>query len=98
MFCHPIPVLDHLNVLSYADVLRRDANVGDWVAIIGSGGVGFDAKRWTEDWRVNSTNKARSGAAATLPHQKDKERERGMYIVLMQIKVGKLGNLGRTTG
>ena len=41
----PIPGLDHPNVLSYVDVLRRYANVGDRVAIIRAGGVGFDVKR-----------------------------------------------------
>ena len=62
MFRHPIPSLDHPNVLSYVDVLRRDANVGDRVAIIGAGGIGFDAKMWMEDWGVDGTNEARAGA------------------------------------
>ena len=35
----PIPGLDHPNVLSYIDVLRQDANVGDRIAIIGAGGI-----------------------------------------------------------
>ena len=42
----PIPSLDHPNVLSYIDVLIQDANVGDRVAIIGEGGIGFYPKRW----------------------------------------------------
>ena len=33
----PIPGLDHPNVLSYLDVIRRDANIGDRVSIIGRG-------------------------------------------------------------
>ena len=41
----PIPVLDHPNVLSYKDVLRRDANVGDMSAIIGAGRIGFDVSK-----------------------------------------------------
>ena len=49
MFLHPIPGLDHPNVLSYVDVLRQDTNVGDRVAIIRAGGIGFGAKRWMED-------------------------------------------------
>ena len=44
-----IPGLDHPNVLSYVDVLRQDANVGDRVAIIRAGGIGFDTKRCMED-------------------------------------------------
>ncbi len=37
-----IPGLDHASVLSYLDVLRGDAHVGEHVAIIGAGGIGFD--------------------------------------------------------
>ena len=38
-----IPGLHHSKVLSYVDVLLRGAAVGRRVAIIGAGGVGFDA-------------------------------------------------------
>lgn len=34
--------IDHPSVLSYLDVLRDDAPVGERVAIIGAGGIGFD--------------------------------------------------------
>jgi 2,4-dienoyl-CoA reductase (NADPH2) len=37
-----IPGLDHPCVLGYLDVLRDDAPVGNRVAIIGAGGIGFD--------------------------------------------------------
>ena len=37
-----IPGSDHPNVVSYLDVLSKDAPVGDRVAIVGSGGIGFD--------------------------------------------------------
>ena len=40
------------------------------VAIIGSGGIGFDVKRRMEDWGVDGTNKAREGAAAAVPYQR----------------------------
>ena len=63
----PIPGLDHSNALSYVDVLRRDANVGDRVSIIRVGRVELDAKRWMEDWGVDGTNKARAGSAAVVP-------------------------------
>ena len=69
MFCHLKPGLDHPNVLSYVDVLRQDVNVGNRLAIIGAGGVGFDAKRWMEYWGVEGTNKARAVAAAAVPSQ-----------------------------
>ena len=66
MFHHTIPGLDHPNVLSYIDVLRRDANVGDRFAIIGAEGIGFDANRRMEDWELDGTNKAREEAAAAF--------------------------------
>ncbi len=37
-----IPGLDHPKVLGYIDVLAGGADVGDRVAIIGAGGIGFD--------------------------------------------------------
>ena len=41
-----IPGLDHPSVLSYIDVLAKDAVVGERVAIIGAGGVGVDVATW----------------------------------------------------
>lgn len=38
----PIDGIDHPKVLSYLDVLRDKAPVGNKVAIIGCGGIGFD--------------------------------------------------------
>ena len=37
-----IPGSDHPNVVSYLDVLSKGAPVGNRVAIVGSGGIGFD--------------------------------------------------------
>ncbi len=37
-----IPGIDHPKVLDYADVLLRARPVGDSVAIVGAGGIGFD--------------------------------------------------------
>lgn len=37
-----LPGINHAKVLSYVDVLAGDAVVGDRVAIIGAGGIGFD--------------------------------------------------------
>ena len=37
-----IPGSDHPNVVSYLDVLSKNAPVGSRVAIVGSGGIGFD--------------------------------------------------------
>jgi len=38
--------IDHPNVLSYIDVLRNGAKVGNKVAIIGAGGIGFDVAEY----------------------------------------------------
>ena len=66
----PIPGLDHPNVLSYVNVIRRDTNVGNRVAIIGAGGIGFDARRWIEDRGVDGANKARAEASAAAPSKR----------------------------
>ena len=41
-----IPGIDHPNVLSYIDVLRHKAKVGQKVAVIGAGGIGFDVSEY----------------------------------------------------
>ena len=41
-----IPGIEHSNVLSYIDVLRNKAKVGNNVAIIGAGGIGFDVAEY----------------------------------------------------
>jgi 2,4-dienoyl-CoA reductase (NADPH2) len=38
--------IDHEKVLSYVDVLRDDAAVGQRVAVIGAGGIGFDVSEF----------------------------------------------------
>ena len=101
----PITSLDHPNFLSYVDVLRRDTNVGDRVAIIGAVGIRFNAKMWMEDWVADGTNEARAGDDAA-PSQRRRGRRkkrqkgggRGRSIVLMHRQVGNMGNLGRTAG
>ena len=67
VFCHPVPSLDHPNVLSYIDALRRDANVGNRITVIGAEGIEFDAKRWMEDWGLDGTNKSRAGLLPPSP-------------------------------
>jgi len=103
-----IPGADHPKVLSYIDVLKHDAHIGDHVAIIGAGGIGFDVAEFLlhnkasddlkpetfwEEWGVDPTNLKQGGL--TKPQHKPPKRK----LVLLQRKKGKLGgNLGRTTG
>ncbi|MCW8975093.1 MAG: FAD-dependent oxidoreductase, partial [Sedimenticola sp.] len=42
----PIKGIDHPKVLSYIDVLREHKPVGEQVAIIGAGGIGFDVAEY----------------------------------------------------
>lgn len=43
--------VDHPSVVSYLDVLRDGAPVGERVAIIGAGGIGFDVAEFLTDLR-----------------------------------------------
>jgi len=100
---------DGTNVLSYIDVLRGKAPVGDRVAIIGAGGIGFDVaeflvtedsptedlEAWLEEWGVTDPGEHRGGLAPEGP-QPEKPVRQG---TLLQRKAEKLGKrLGKTTG
>jgi 2,4-dienoyl-CoA reductase (NADPH2) len=94
-------------VLSYVDVLRG-APVGERVAIVGAGGIGFDvaefvlegghsptldAEAWMREWGITDPSHARSGLA---PPQIAPPRRK---VTLLQRKMGGFGkNLGKTTG
>ena len=100
---------DHPKVLSYIDVLRNRVSVGERVAIIGSGGIGFDVAEfllqdghsptldldeWLAEWGVVDPSEARGGLS-----MQRKQPEPNREITLLQRKAGKHGaNLGKTTG
>ncbi len=103
--------IDHPKVLSYLQVLREKVAVGDKVAIIGAGGIGFDVASylaedgeslttnpdaWLNSWGVDKTYQA-SGALNT-----DKLFEKvatKRQITLLQRKTTKVGKgLGKTSG
>ncbi len=104
-----IPGQDGPNVVSYVDVLERNAPVGERVAIVGAGGIGFDvgeflvvppgespsvdAKEWRQEWGVADPAEARGGLVPARPTPPARQ------ITLLQRKRGKLGaGLGKTTG
>lgn len=103
-----IPGVDHPSVLGYLDVLRDGAPVGDRVAILGAGGIGFDVAEYLtyggdkahEDpetyfrlWGVDMDYRAPGGLAA--PERPAPPRT----VHLLQRKTSKVGaGLGRTTG
>ncbi|EER58795.1 NADH:flavin oxidoreductase/NADH oxidase [Acidovorax delafieldii 2AN] len=106
-----IPGQDHPKVLSYIDVLRHGKPVGERVAIVGAGGIGFDVAEflthgehpsttldlpaWQAEWGITDPAKARGGLAPDGPHATPPARQ----VTLLQRKKGKLGGgLGKTTG
>ena len=98
------------NVLSYIDVLLHKAEVGERVAIIGAGGIGFDVAEflshqgtspaldldlWREEWGVTDPAVAEGGLDPEGPQPVPSPRQ----ITLMQRKAKALGKgLGKTTG
>ena len=104
-----IPGQDLPNVLTYVDVLRGKAPVGERVAVIGAGGIGFDVAEylvtddsptenlpdWMREWGVTDPEEHRGGLEPTGP-QPDKAARQ---VTLLQRKAEKPGKrLGKTTG
>ncbi|MFE5486473.1 FAD-dependent oxidoreductase [Streptomyces sp. NPDC056527] len=100
--------VDHPSVVSYLDVLRDGAPVGERVAIIGAGGIGFDVAEFLTDggegasqdpetyfkqWGVDTSYETRGGLRA--PERPKPPRQ----VHLLQRKSTKVGaGLGKTTG
>ncbi len=104
-----IPGQEQPHVLSYIDVLRDGAPVGQSAAIVGAGGIGFDVAEfltedhsptmdlheWLREWGVEDPEKARGGLDPEGPHPAPPARR----VTLMQRKAQKPGKgLGKTTG
>ncbi|MFD5819420.1 FAD-dependent oxidoreductase [Streptomyces sp. NPDC127038] len=103
-----IPGVDHPSVVGYLDVLRDGAPVGDRVAILGAGGIGFDVAEFLTDsgdkasedpatyfrgWGVDMDYRTPGGLAA--PERPAPPRT----VHLLQRKASKVGaGLGKTTG
>ncbi|WP_329391409.1 NADPH-dependent 2,4-dienoyl-CoA reductase [Streptomyces sp. NBC_01716] len=103
-----IPGIDHPRVLSYLDVLRGGAAVGERVAIIGAGGIGFDVAEFLTDsgerasldpdvyfrrWGVDPDYRFPGGLGEPVRTKPPRT------VHLIQRKTGKVGaGLGRTTG
>ena len=105
-----IPGQSHPKVLSYIDVLRHRKLVGNKVAIIGAGGIGFDVAEflvqetpsptvnldeWLAEWGIGDPSIARGGVDGVTARVSPPLRE----VSLLQRKSGKPGaGLGKTTG
>ncbi len=105
-----IPEIDGINhekVVSYIDVINRNIEPGERVAIIGAGGIGFDvatllvddgaahdSRQWLQSWGVDTAYTHRGGM---LPRAEPAAGRRKLY--LLQRKQSKPGaTLGKTTG
>lgn len=105
-----IPGIEHEKVVSYIDVLTNKKTIGQKVAVIGAGGIGFDVseylthageatslniKGFMQEWGVDMELDARGGIEGVKPQFEQSPRE----VFLMQRKTSKVGaNLGKTTG
>ena len=102
--------IDHPSVLSYIDVIAGKKPVGNRVAIIGAGGIGFDTAEYLthsgestsqnipafmREWGIDMSLKARGGIEGVTPQPQPSPRE----VYLLQRKISKVGSgLGKTTG
>ena len=105
-----IPGCDLPSVLSYRDVLSLEKPVGQRVAIIGAGGIGFDVavflthnnsergqvkERFLSEWGIDMSYSDPGGLSSSGPLLPQKTRQ----VYLLQRKGSKLGkDLGKTTG
>lgn len=106
----PIEGIDHAKVLTYLDVLRDKAPVGNRVAIVGCGGIGFDTAMYLSqpgeptsqniadfcvEWGIDTSLQQAGGLRPEGPHLARSPRQ----IVMLQRKASKPGEgLGKTTG
>ncbi|MEU6375754.1 NADPH-dependent 2,4-dienoyl-CoA reductase [Streptomyces sp. NPDC046909] len=103
-----IPGVDHPSVVGYLDVLRDKVPVGERVAVLGAGGIGFDVAEYLTDggdkahedpatyfrlWGVDMDHTGPGGLAK--PERPAPPRT----VHLLQRKTTKVGaGLGKTTG
>ncbi len=102
--------IDHPSVVGYIDVILAKRPVGNKVAVIGAGGIGFDVCElithsdpsgaldrdvFAAEWGVDFENHPRGGVTGVEPRVARSERE----VFLLQRKDTKVGGgLGKTTG
>lgn len=105
-----MPGIDHPKVARYIDVIRGEAQVGQKVAIMGAGGIGFDVAElithsgtsaaldidvFAREWGVDFKNHPRGGVTGLEPQVASNGRE----VTLLQRKATPVGQgLGKTTG
>jgi 2,4-dienoyl-CoA reductase (NADPH2) len=102
--------IDHPKVIGYLDALLERKPVGQTVAVIGAGGIGFDVSEFIvhkgdspalntdhfmKEWGVDLSVEHRGGVKGVKPEIPEPARQ----VYLLQRKTSKVGkNLGKTTG
>lgn len=104
-----IPGIEHEKVISYLDCLLDRKPVGEKVAVIGAGGIGFDVceyilhkagekltrESFAKEWGIDFEHHPRGGVAGVPKEIPTSGRE----VYLLQRKTTAVGKgLGRTTG
>ncbi|MDE2362473.1 MAG: NADPH-dependent 2,4-dienoyl-CoA reductase [Hyphomicrobiales bacterium] len=105
-----IPGIDHPKVVGYIDAILGRKPIGNRVAIMGAGGIGFDVAElithsgpsasldidvFAREWGIDFKNHPRGGVTGVKPHVASS----GRVVTLMQRKTDSVGKyLGRTTG
>src|SRR5690554_6788998 len=105
-----IPGVDHPRVIGYLDAILERKPVGEKVAVIGAGGIGFDVSElltysgnstsldpeaFGKEWGIDLGLEARGGIAGVQPQPAAAARQ----VYLLQRKKSKVGaGLGKTSG
>ena len=105
-----IPGIENGKVISYLDAIQGTKPVGQKVAVVGAGGIGFDVSEFIthkgespslnipafmEEWGVDLNMDHQGGVKGVAPVHPEVDRE----VYLLQRKSSKVGkNLGKTTG
>jgi 2,4-dienoyl-CoA reductase (NADPH2) len=104
----PIEGIDHPKVKGYIDVIAKGEAVGEKVAVIGAGGIGYDVsellvhegnspsldiKKFNKEWGVDEDYTGRGAWAAPQPDASPRQ------VTMLQRKSSKMGaGLGKTSG
>lgn len=102
-----LPGFDNPRVVDYQQVLSGQVEIGEKVALIGAGGIGFDMAhflcekesstlqpdKWLKQWGIDKSYQNRGGITEEAEHSPSRE------VYLLQRKTSKMGKgLGKTTG
>ena len=102
-----LPGFDNPKVVNYQQVLNGEVTLGESVALIGAGGIGFDMAhylcepesttlqpdKWLKQWGIDKDYSERGGLITPIEASEHRD------IYLLQRKTTKMGKgLGKTTG